>query len=70
MYVCRYVYMGTSQVALMVKNPPASAGDIRDSGLILSPLQRSPGEGYGNPLQYSCLESPMDTIHTVMQSQA
>ena len=49
----------TSQVALAVKNPPAKAGDIRDSGL--SPgLGRSPGEGNGNPLQYSCLENSMD----------
>ena len=47
------------QVALLVKNPPASAGDIRDSGLILW-SGRSPGEGNGNPLQYSCLENPMD----------
>jgi len=40
-----------SQVALMVKNPPANAGD---AGLIPE-LGRSPGEGNGNPLQYSCL---------------
>ena len=45
-----------SQVAL-VKNPPAIAGDIRDMGSILG-LGRSPGEGHGNPLQYSCLENP------------
>ena len=44
----------------MVKNPPASAGDIRDTGSIPG-LGRSPGEGNGNPLQYSCLEYPMDT---------
>ena len=42
----------------MVKNPPANAGDIRDAGSIPW-LGRSPGEGYGNPLQYSCLENPM-----------
>ena len=43
----------------MVKNPPASARDIRDVGL--SPESgRSPGEGHGNLLQYSCLENPMD----------
>ena len=47
-----------SQVALMVKNPPINAGDIRDAGSIPG-LGRSPG-GYGNPLQYSCLENPMD----------
>ena len=48
-----------SQVALVVKNPPANAGDIREVGLI-SGLGRSPGGQYGNPLQYSCLENPMD----------
>ena len=44
----------------MVKNPPANAGDIRNVGLIPG-LGRSPGGGNGNPLQYSCLEDPMDT---------
>ena len=48
-----------SQVALVVKNPPASAGDKRDMGLI-SGLGRSPGEGHGNPLQYSGLENSTD----------
>ena len=48
-----------SQVALVVKNPPASAGDVRDTGLILE-SERSPGEGNGNLLQYSCLKNPMD----------
>ena len=43
----------------MVKNTPASTGDARDVGLI-SGLGRSPGVGNGNPLQYSCLENPMD----------
>ena len=43
----------------MVKNPPANAGDIRDAGLIPG-SGRSPGEGHGNPLQYSCLENTMD----------
>ena len=43
----------------MVKNPPANAGDVRDSGLILG-WGRSPGGGHGNPLQYSCLENHMD----------
>ena len=47
-------------VALVVKNPPANAGDARDMGLI-GGSRRSPGEGNGNPLQYSCLENPMDT---------
>ena len=46
-----------SQVALMVKKPPANAGDIRDAGSIPG-LGRSPGEGNGNPLQYSYLEDP------------
>ena len=43
----------------MVKNPPANAGDARDAGSIPG-SERSPGEGSGNPLQYSCLESLMD----------
>ena len=47
------------EVALMVKNPPANAGDIRDMGLILGSA-RSPGKGNGNPLQNSCLENSMD----------
>ena len=58
--VCPKPYsMWASQVALMVKNPPASAGDLRDAGSIPG-SGRSPGEGHGNPLQYSCLENPMD----------
>ena len=50
-----------------------SAGDLRDMGLRHG-LGRSPGEGHGNPLQYSCLENPMDrgawqtTVHRVAQS--
>ena len=57
----------------MVKNPPANAGDVKDTGLIPR-LERS-GEGNGNPLQYSCLENPMDrgawwpTAHRVAKSQ-
>ena len=57
----------------MVKNPPTNAGDIRDAGLI-SGLGRSPRGGHGNPLQYSCLENPMDrgawraTVHRVSES--
>ena len=46
-----------SQVVLVVKNPPADAGDTRDAGSV-SGLGRSPGVGNGNPLQYSCLENP------------
>ena len=45
-------------MALVVKNPSANAGDVRDAGL-LPGSGRSPGEGYGNPLQYSCLENSM-----------
>ena len=48
----------SSHRALVVKNPPANAEDIRDAGLIPG-LGRSPGGGHGNPLQYSCLENPM-----------
>ena len=57
----------------VVKNSPASAGIIRDMGLIPG-LGRLPGEGNGNPLQYSCLENPMDrgvwraTVHGVAKS--
>ena len=43
----------------MVKNLPADAGDERDAGLILG-LGRSPGEGNGNPPQYSCLENSIE----------
>ena len=43
----------------MVKNPPASAGDLRDEGSIFG-SGGSPGGGHGNPLQYSCLENPID----------
>ena len=46
-------------MAQLVKNLPAIVGDIRDTGSIPG-LARSPGEGNGNPLQYSCLESSMD----------
>ena len=46
-------------MALAVKNPPVSTGEVRD--LVSTPGSgRSPGEGHGNPLQYSCLENPMD----------
>ena len=46
-------------MALVVKNPPANAGDIREVGSIPG-LGRSPGGGNGNPLPYSCLGNPMD----------
>ena len=68
--VCSCDGWRASQVALVIKNLPVSAGDKRDAGLI--PVSgRSPGEGNGNPLQYSCLENPMDregwwaTVHRV-----
>ena len=48
-----------SYVALVVKNPPANAGDARDAGSIPG-LGRSLGGGNGNPFQYSCLENYMD----------
>ena len=53
------VPLGASQVVVVVKNPPAKAGDLRDEGLIPGP-GRSPGEGNGYPLWYSCLENSMD----------
>ena len=58
----------------MVKNLSASAGNVRDSGLMTG-SGRSPGGVHGNPLQYSCLENPMDraawwaTVHRVTKSQ-
>ena len=59
-----------SQAALMVKNPPANASKGRNVGLIPG-SGRSPGAGHSNPLQYSCMENPMDrgawwaTVHRV-----
>ena len=47
----------TSHVAIVIKNLPANAGDVRDMGSIPR-SGRFPGGGYGNPLQYSCLENP------------
>ena len=58
----------------VIKNPPVNVGDVRDMGLIPG-SGRSPGEGNGNPLQYSCQENPMDraawwaTVHEVSESQ-
>ena len=48
-----------SRVALVIKNPPANVGDMRDIGFIPG-LGKSPGGGHGNPLQYSCLENPIN----------
>ena len=62
-----------SQVAQVVKNPSANAGDVRDSGSIPG-LGGSPGGGHGNPLQYPHLESPRDRgawwamVHRVTKS--
>ena len=59
-------------MALAVKNPPANAGDIEDMGSVPG-SGRSPGGGNGNPLQYSCLENPVDraawwaTVHRVAE---
>ena len=49
----------TSQVALVLKNPPADAGNTGDPGLIPGSV-RSPGVGNSNPFQYSCLGNYMD----------
>ena len=54
-----YIETGTSQVAQVVKNPSANAGDLRDTGSIAG-TGRSPAEGHGNPLQHSCLENLLD----------
>ena len=58
----------------MVKNPPANTGDVRNTGSI--PVsERSPGGGHSNPLQYFCLQNPVNrgpwqaTVHRVSQSQ-
>ena len=61
-------------MVLVVKNPPASPGDVKDPGLIPG-SGRSPGKGNGYPLQYSCLGNLMDrgawraTVHTVTKSR-
>ena len=69
-----FTFFWASQVALLVKNSPANARDVRDAGLIAG-QGRSPGGGHDNPVQYSCLEKPMDggawsaTVHGVAKSQ-
>ena len=61
-------------MVLVVKDLPANAGDIRDAGSTPG-LGRSLGGGHGNPLQYSCLENPMDrgaqwaAVHGVAKNQ-
>ena len=68
-----YSEFWASQVVLVIKNPPANAGDVRDVSSIPG-SGRSPGGRHGNPHQYSCLENPMDredwwaTVHRVTQN--
>ena len=69
-----YMTFKASQVVLVVKNPTDNAANVREVGSI--PLWgRSPREGNGNPLQYSCLENSLDrglwraTVHGVAKSQ-
>ena len=68
------IWYMASQVVLVVKNPPDKAGNIRDAGYIPG-LGRSPGGRHGNPLQYSCLENPIDRggwwaiVHRVAKNQ-
>ena len=70
---CSIFSSGVSQLALVVKNLPANAGDIRGVALIPG-LGQSPGGEHGNPLQYSCLDNPTGrgawwaTVHGVAQS--
>ena len=69
-----YTFGWASQVTLVVKKPPASAGRVRGAASIPG-LGRAPGGGHGNPLQYSFLENPVDRgtrwamVHTVTESQ-
>ena len=69
-----YTSLRASLTGLVVKNPPANTGDIRDVGLIPG-SGRSHGEGNGNPLQYSCLGNSTDrgawqvTVHGIAKSQ-
>ena len=71
--LCVCTWWRASQVALVVKNLPANVADVRDLGSIPG-LGRSSGEGHGNPLQYSCLENPMErgtewtAVHGVAES--
>ena len=68
------IIIWASQVVLVVKNPSANAGDVREVDLLLG-SGRSPGGGHGNPLQYSCLENLMEggawqaKVHRVAKSQ-
>ena len=53
------IYTEASRVALVIKNPLASAGEIKDASSVPE-SGRSPGEGHGHLLPYSCLENPME----------
>ena len=67
------IYIYGFQGGAVIKTPPANAGDTKDMGSIPG-SGRSPGGGSGNPLQYSCLENPMDRgalrtiVHKVTES--
>ena len=73
MGVCKNWLGIKSQVALVVKNPPTNAGDVRDAGLTPG-SGRCPEEGNSNLLQYCCLENPVDrgawwaTVHSIANS--
>ena len=72
-YMYKNLFLPVYQLALVVKNLPDNARDIRDMASIPR-LGRFPREGRGNPLQYSCLENPMDRearqaiVHRVTKS--
>ena len=51
---------GAFQVMLVVKNPPANAGNTRDMVILIPGLGGSPGGGHGDPFQYSCQDNPLD----------
>ena len=57
--IIHFIVVGGTPGGTVVKNLPTNAGNTRDAGSIPG-LRRSPGEGNGNPLQYSCLRNPMD----------
>ena len=65
----KYIDPRASQVALVVKNLPASAGDIRDAGSVPG-WGRSPGGGRGRPLQFPCLQNPMDSAWTLLHQRS
>ena len=74
MHVYMHVCMGGVPGGSVVEKSPANAGDTGDTGSIPG-LGRSPGEGNGNPLRYSCLENPVDRgawwaiVHGIVKSQ-